>query len=131
MYSNAFLDDMWVLSGDIDQTQEVSCNNRWFSYAHFHGLLMYLAFGLLFPVGIIVASSCKHSKGGFIAHVTIQVSFSLIIEHIKLTNKFSPLCVYLVCMYKLVRSKPRHATFLLSIMRLDFLSNRSQQLFLQ
>ena len=64
-----------MLSGDVSQTEEMECNNVWFSYAHLHGLLMFLAFGLLFPLGVTIAKAfkCKKSKVLFIFHVILQV----------------------------------------------------------
>ena len=74
-HSNSLLDDLWVLFGDPEETDTLSCDRIWFSYLHLHGLMMAIAFGILFPTGFLIARHyrCSGSKAWFIAHVTIQV----------------------------------------------------------
>jgi len=54
----------------------MGCDNVWFAYTHLHGLLNGVAFGLLFPIGFIVARfhRCRRSKAWFIIHVCIQLT---------------------------------------------------------
>ena len=74
-HSNSHLNDLWILSGNPDETISTSCDRVWFSYAHLHGLFMIIAFGILFPTGAFIARyyRCKGSKIWFIVHVIIQV----------------------------------------------------------
>ena len=73
--------DLWRLSGTPSTEQSVGCDNVWFAYTHLHGLLNGVAFGLLFPIGFIVARfhRCRRSKAWFIIHVCIQVSFGCMV----------------------------------------------------
>ena len=78
--SSSFLNDLWVLTGDPADTTTLSCATGWISYLHIHGILMVVAFGILFPTGFFVArffkckGTGKASKVWFICHVIIQVS---------------------------------------------------------
>ena len=69
------MDDLWVLLGDPEKTDTLSCDRTWLSYLHLHGLLMAIAFGILFPTGMLIPRHyrCSGSKAWFITHVTVQL----------------------------------------------------------
>ena len=69
--------DLWVLNGRIEDSErmDTTCNRVWFSYLHLHGLLMALAWGILLPLGALIARYYKNynSKIWLILHVSLQV----------------------------------------------------------
>ena len=72
---NFYYGDLWELSGEVNATQVYNCDRIWFSYAHLHGLMMALAWGILLPLGFLVARYYRFcGKVWFIIHVTLQVS---------------------------------------------------------
>ena len=72
---NFYYGDLWELSGEVNATQVYNCDRIWFSYAHLHGLMMALAWGILLPLGFLVARYYRFcGKAWFIIHVTLQVS---------------------------------------------------------
>ena len=46
----------------------------WFSYLHLHGILQAVAWGMLFPTGVLVARyyRCGQSQAWLVIHVIIQ-----------------------------------------------------------
>ena len=76
MLSSLRLNDLWMISGDVNKTTRLTpqCERVWFSYAHLHGLMMGVAWGLLLPLGFLIARYYKNSKMvWFVIHVTLQV----------------------------------------------------------
>ena len=66
-----------MLNGTVERSQPFTplCSRIWFSYAHLHGLLMGLPWGVLLPLGFFIARYYR-TKGPlwFILHLTLQVS---------------------------------------------------------
>ena len=80
--------DLWELSGDVNGTSQYDCDRIWFSYAHLHGLMMAVAWGILLPLGFLIARYYRFlGKAWIIIHVSLQVSL------------FVPVCV---CVYESV-----------------------------
>jgi len=57
IYSSELLNDVWILTGEPVSSQDLSgdCPAVWFSYLHLHGILLSVAWGMLFPTGVLVA----------------------------------------------------------------------------
>ena len=93
LHSGEYRRDLWKLNGTVEGSQSFSsqCSRTWFSYAHLHGLLMGLPWGLLLPLGFFIARYYR-TKGPlwFILHIVLQVSPSL---RRKCCTKGSVLCV--------------------------------------
>jgi hypothetical protein len=74
--------DLWILSGDVEGASRFTsqCDAVWFSYAHLHGLLMGTAWGLLLPLGFLIARYYKNTKKiWFVFHVSLQVRTVLVL----------------------------------------------------
>ena len=80
LLSGEYRRDLWKLNGTVEGSQSFpsQCSRTWFSYAHLHGLLMGLPWGLLLPLGFFIARYYR-TKGPlwFILHIVLQVSASL------------------------------------------------------
>lgn len=67
--------DLWLLQGVVSEEDILSCSVRWFSYLHLHGIIMYIAWGLLLPLGALMG---RYYRRGwpvwFVVHVLCQVS---------------------------------------------------------
>ena len=52
------------------------CPAVWFSYLHLHGILMAVAWGMLFPTGVLIARyyRCGQSQIWLLIHVIIQLT---------------------------------------------------------
>ncbi len=77
-----FLNDLWLLEstgGGIPQT--LPCTYTWFTFLHLHGVLMYIAWGLLLPFGAMMGRYYRWSwPVWFVIHVICQVrNFTLIL----------------------------------------------------
>ena len=76
-HSGEYRRDLWMLNGTVEGSQPFTplCSRIWFSYAHLHGLLMGLPWGVLLPLGFFIARYYR-TKGPlwFILHLTLQVS---------------------------------------------------------
>ena len=70
--------DVWVLTGDPDSSDDLSgdCPAVWFSYLHLHGILMSVAWGMLFPTGVLIARyyRCGQSHTWLYIHVILQLA---------------------------------------------------------
>ena len=72
----------------MNGTSQYDCDRIWFSYAHLHGLMMAVAWGILLPLGFLIARYYRFlGKAWIIIHVSLQVSL------------FVPVCV---CVYESV-----------------------------
>jgi hypothetical protein len=65
MFSGGKGDDIWLLKGDVDSVDESDiigdgCSSKYWSLIHFHGLFMFLSWGLLLVTGVFVARFLKH-----------------------------------------------------------------------
>ena len=76
--SEELKDDLWVLTGDPESSADLSGNYPavWFSYLHLHGILMSVAWGMLFPTGMLIAWCYRHGKSQacnwLLIHVILQ-----------------------------------------------------------
>ena len=80
--SSSQFNDLWILSGDVEGASRFTsqCDAVWFSYAHLHGLLMGTAWGLLLPLGFLIARYYKNTKKvWFVFHVSLQVRTVLVL----------------------------------------------------
>ena len=69
---------MWQLSGDGQDETSLGCPQPQFTYVHLHGVLMYAAWGLLFPLGVLLGRYYRWAwPCWFIFHVILQVSSEL------------------------------------------------------
>ena len=69
------MSELWRLSGDGIDADNYGCPSPTFSFVHLHGTLMYLAWGLLLPLGALVGRYYRWTwPCGFILHVIFQVS---------------------------------------------------------
>lgn len=69
------LNDLWLLeTTGGGKPQYLSCSYTWFSVLHLHGILMYIAWGLLLPFGAMMGRYYRWSwPVWFIVHVVCQV----------------------------------------------------------
>ena len=69
-----FMSDLWRLRGDGNNADDFGCPSPTFSFVHLHGTLMYLAWGLLLPLGALLARYYRWTwPCWFILHVICQV----------------------------------------------------------
>jgi len=77
IYSSELLNDIWILTGEPTSSQDLpgDCPAVWFSYLHLHGILLSVAWGMLFPTGVLVARyyRCGQSQKWLIIHVILQL----------------------------------------------------------
>lgn len=77
-YSGNITNELWLLTGDPDSSDDLSgdCPAVWFSYLHLHGILMSVAWGMLFPTGVLVARyyRCGQSQMWLVVHVILQLT---------------------------------------------------------
>ena len=68
------MSELWRLAGDGIDADNYGCPSPTFSFVHLHGTLMYLAWGLLLPLGALVGRYYRWTwPCGFILHVIFQV----------------------------------------------------------
>lgn len=61
-HSGDLLNDLWLLQGTGANATLVSCSSNWFTFLHLHGILMYIAWGVLLPFGVLIARYSKFIK---------------------------------------------------------------------
>ena len=75
--SSHFQLDLWELSGDGDSEPSTACHLFQFTYVHLHGVIMYIAWGILFPLGALLGRYYRWTWPiWFILHVSIQVNIN-------------------------------------------------------
>lgn len=73
--SDNLLNDVWLLQGDGSNIEVISCTYTWFSSVHLHGIIMYIAWGLLLPFGALMGRYYRWSwPVWFAIHIPCQVS---------------------------------------------------------
>ena len=66
--------DVWQLAISEGEGEEIECPGIPFSFVHLHGVIMYLAWGLLLPLGALLGRYYRHYwPVWFILHIIIQV----------------------------------------------------------
>lgn len=66
---------MWELSGDGVNEPDIGCPAPQYTYVHLHGTLMYAAWGLFFPLGVLLGRYYRWTwPCWFVFHVILQVS---------------------------------------------------------
>ncbi len=66
---------MWMLSGDGLDQPDLGCPQEQYTYVHLHGTLMYAAWGLFFPLGVLLGRYYRWTwPCWFVFHVIFQVS---------------------------------------------------------
>ena len=66
---------LWRLTGDMADSEGLPCPSPQFTYVHLHGIFMYLAWGLLLPLGVLLGRYYKWAwPCWFILHIIVQVS---------------------------------------------------------
>lgn len=74
-----FLNDLWLLEGAITDSEAIPCSYQWFSLLHLHGVIMYLAWGLLLPFGVMIGRYYRWSwPVWFFVHIFCQVFGTLL-----------------------------------------------------
>lgn len=67
-----------MLTGEPESSDDLSgdCPAIWFSYLHLHGILMSVAWGMLFPTGVLIARHyrCGKSQAWLLIHVILQLT---------------------------------------------------------
>lgn len=67
--------NIWRLSGDGAEDTNQPCPSPQFTYVHLHGVFMYIAWGLLLPLGALLGRYYKWTwPCWFILHIICQVS---------------------------------------------------------
>ena len=80
MFSGGDGDDIWLLKGDVDSVDESEiigdgCSSKYWSLIHFHGLFMFIGWGLLLVVGVFFARFFKQKDPlWFRLHLGCQVA---------------------------------------------------------
>lgn len=70
------LGDVWQLKWTEEDGEETDCPVTYmsFSFVHLHGVLMYLAWGLMLPLGSLLGRYYRHYwPVWFIVHIIVQV----------------------------------------------------------
>jgi len=109
--SEELKDDLWVLTGDPESSADLSgdCPAVWFSFLHLHGIFMSVAWGMLFPTGVLIARyyRCGKSQAWLLIHVLLQ-SIALVMS-----------CIAFVIVF-LVSSTPNFPHAIIGIILLIF-----------
>ena len=71
------MSDVWRLTWMDGESDEKDCPGIYFSFVHLHGVLMYVAWGLLLPLGALLGRYYRFCwPVWFILHIIVQVSES-------------------------------------------------------
>jgi hypothetical protein len=79
--NGSYRNDLWLLQGNGADIQVVPCPSAWFSFVHLHGILMYLAWGILLPFGALIGRYFKFQKtwpAWFAVHLICQIGGTLL-----------------------------------------------------
>ena len=69
------LQELWTLSGDYTNNRQISCPHPFFTTEMVHGILMFLAWGICFQVGAVIARYAKFANPlWFYLHICFQLS---------------------------------------------------------
>lgn len=66
--------DVWQLTWTPEDGDEKDCPGPYFSFVHLHGLLMYIAWGLMLPLGALLGRYYRrYWPVWFVLHIIVQV----------------------------------------------------------
>ena len=73
--SGPVLPDLWYLYGDYKENEDIGCPQPFFTTAMAHGILMFLAWGLCFQGGFVVARYARFDNSLlFYLHIMLQMT---------------------------------------------------------
>ena len=74
--------DLWLLTWTKEDGEVRSCPDDYFSFVHLHGILMYIAWGLLLPLGALLGRYYRqYWPFWFILHIICHVSSTACTQH--------------------------------------------------
>ena len=89
------LQELWTLSGDYTENEQIACPQHFFTTEIAHGVLMFLAWGICFQVGAVIARYAKFANPlWFYLHISFQLAglfFSVIGFVLGFLNRSKPL----------------------------------------